>query len=80
MIYTFESLDSFETFEEMQVFYQIQDVLTDISSVDFLKEHDISYVYIGERGGRINPSKLDDSGNFKLVYSNGSVQIYELIP
>ncbi len=43
-----------------------------------LAQEGVTHVYIGARGGRLNPEELDRSPCYHMVYSYGPVRVYEL--
>ncbi len=42
-----------------------------------LRNHGVTHVYIGARGGSITPQMLMDSSHYRPVYSNGAVWIFQ---
>lgn len=51
--------------------------LTSNQGLEILDNENITHVYIGERGGPINPAELLNSPKFRLVYEDGNVHIFE---
>jgi hypothetical protein len=44
---------------------------------NLMKEYDLTYLYLGAKGGAISPSLLRRSPLFKLIYHHGRVFIFE---
>ncbi|MFQ6059622.1 MAG: hypothetical protein ACE5MB_12165, partial [Anaerolineae bacterium] len=44
-----------------------------------LRGEGITHVYLGTRGGRINPQALLSSPHYRLVYVNGAVRVFEVV-
>jgi hypothetical protein len=42
-----------------------------------LRNHGVSHVYLGARGGSITPQMLMDSPHYRPVYSNGAVWVFQ---
>lgn len=46
---------------------------------DWLMEHSIKYIYLGVRGGTFSPDLLQESPQFKQIYAQDGVSIFEVL-
>ncbi len=53
--------------------------LTSPPALALLHREGITYVYLGQRGGPISAAELMNSPNFKLVYQNKTVYVFEVV-
>ncbi len=58
--------------------HNIADNLASKEGVDLLQKNNINYIYIGERGGEINPANLLNSEYFTLLYNKKKIFIFQL--
>ncbi len=77
MVFTNERVSDPIFVENLRMLGKLNGDLTSPESLDMLSYQGITHVYIGERGGPINPVDLLSSPYFKLVYESNSVYIFE---
>jgi len=58
---------------------QLNGDITSEAGLALLRAEGITHVYIGDRGGVIQPASLLSSPDFKLIYQDQTVYIFELI-
>ena len=52
----------------------------DPALVERLAQEGITHVYVGSRGGKLEPKLLDPSPNYVLRYAVGGARVYEFRP
>jgi len=77
MVFTNERVSDPIFVENLRMLGKLNGDLTSPESLEMLSNEGITHVYIGERGGPINPADLLSSPYFKLIYENNSVYIFE---
>jgi hypothetical protein len=77
MVFTNERVSDPNYVENLRFIEKLNGDLTSPEGLEMLRNEGITHVYVGERGGPINPADLLSSPYFKLIYENNSVYIFE---
>jgi hypothetical protein len=77
MIYVNERSTIPDFVEKITTLDQLSGHLTTPEALDLLERRGITHVYIGKRGGSIEVEELLDSQDYKLLYKNDSVYIFQ---
>jgi len=52
--------------------------LDTVKALQLLRENDVTHIYIGEKGGSIQPEKLLQSSHYRVIYHQDNVWIFEV--
>lgn len=77
MVFTNERVSDPNYVEKLRYIEKLNSKLSSPEGLEMLSNEGITHVYIGERGGPINPADLLSSPYFKLVFENNFVYIFE---
>lgn len=64
--------------DKLRKIEQLSDQLTSAEGMEMLREVGVTHIYIGERGGAIDPEELLSSNHFTPIYQNGPVYIFRV--
>lgn len=64
--------------DKLRKIEQLSHRITSAEGIEMLKEMGVTHIYIGERGGTMNPEELLSSNNFTLIYQTGPVYIFQV--
>ncbi|MHB8775656.1 MAG: hypothetical protein ACYC6U_11195 [Bellilinea sp.] len=79
MTFTNERVASPDYADKLRQMEQLNDQLTSDEGLELLAKENIGYIYIGERGGQIDPAPLFASPHFRLVYDDRPVLIFKFM-
>lgn len=79
MIFTFERVSDPGYADKLRLFESLKGDFVSDSGLKILRNEGITHVYIGARGGPINPADLMSSPDFQLIYQDGAVYIFKLL-
>ncbi len=79
MTYSIERADRPDFGEQLVTFHRVSSELTSPSGLQLLAREGITHVYLGQRGGIISPSSLQESPAFRLVYQQDEVYIFQFL-
>lgn len=77
MTFTAEKVSDLTYPDRLRAMERLNSQLTSEEGLEMLDKENITHVYIGERGGPINPAELLNSQYFELVYEDGPVYVFE---
>lgn len=78
MIYSVERVSSPEYLKKVNSLANLGGNLTSDAAMDLLRRAGVTHVYVGARGGPINPTLLLSSPHFKLEYHQDNVYVFSL--
>lgn len=78
MIYEIEMFQRPDGLQQLMELYNLGSDLTTQKAIDYLQQEKITYIYIGENGGRIDPNLLLKSTEFSLVYQKDKVYVFKI--
>ena len=79
MAFTIERVNDPKFPDDLRKLEGLNGQLTTDEGLKLLAEEKITHVYVGARGGPINPEELLKSPNFKVVYEEKPVYIFEVL-
>lgn len=78
MVFNIERVSDSDFPDKLRQLENLNGNLTDDYGLQILTRENIKYVYIGERGGPINPEELMKSPHYKAVYNKNDAYIFEI--
>lgn len=79
MIFTFERVSDPGYADNLRQLEGLNGDLVSDESLNILRKEGITHIYTGVRGGPINPEKLLLSSDYRLIYQDDGVFIFELL-
>jgi len=67
-----------DALQKLVSLYKMQDRLASPESIDLMHMYGITHVYIGEKGGKIDPQTLLESPYYQLLYQDGKTFVFAL--
>lgn len=79
MTFSFEHLRSPEYPDQLRRLEGLEGEITSEQALMLMREAGVTHVYLGTRGGKIQPESLQNSPHFRLLYQDGPTYVFEVI-